>query len=130
LALLAATVVGLVGAACGEEAGADDAPETSLGISVNLGHSGTVAFELECGPVGGSAPDPGAACAMLEAHPEMLAVPEMTGTCAGSEGISPEVTVAGESGGERVSLSVRECDEPEERASSACLWMQALDLPG
>jgi hypothetical protein len=126
--LFAATVVALLGAACGGNAESDDVPETSLGISVNLGHRGTLTFQLECGPVGGSVPDPGAACAMLEDHPEMLGVPEMTETCGGSEGIPPEVTVAGKSGGERVSFSVRECDGPEERASSARLWVQELDL--
>jgi hypothetical protein len=128
-AVLTVLVIASLGVACGGDAGgADAAPETHLEISVLTGDRDTLRFDLECEPVGGSAPNPTKACAMLPAHPEMLDVPEMTATCVGSEGIPPEITVTGESQWHSVSFAVRGCDAPDARASSARLWLEALDV--
>jgi hypothetical protein len=128
-AVLTVLVIASPVAACGgDRTEAEAAPETRLEISVLTGDRDTLQFDLECKPAGGSAPTPTMTCAMLEAHPEMLEVPEMTATCAGSEGIPPEVTVTGESQGRIVSFSVRGCDAPDARASSARLWLEALEV--
>lgn len=58
----------------------------------------------------------------------MVAPPEMTATCVGSEGIPPDVIVRGTVDGEKVDFSVRECDLPDRRTESALLWLQVLGL--
>lgn len=65
---------------------------------------------------------------MLRLNRVMLVPPTMTGTCAGSYGIPPEITVGGTYDGQRIDLSVRSCDVPEGRRRSANLWLRALGL--
>src|SRR5919106_1931686 len=120
-------VMGLVllpfAAACG---GADSEPLTKLQISVRTGDLNEHHFVVSCKPADGNVPNPGATCAALDAHPEMSAPREMTGTCLGSVGIPPEVTVRGSVNGRAIDFSVRECDLPAARAKSARLWLQAV----
>jgi len=87
-----------------------------------------VAFELQCDPAGGTVPDPEQVCATLKAHPEMTDPPELTGTCAGSDGIPPNVTVRGLARGRQIHFGVRGCDLPAPRGNAAELWLVAVGL--
>jgi subtilisin inhibitor-like len=87
-----------------------------------------VHFSLRCDPAGGTLPHPKAACEALEAHPEMTEPPEETGTCAGSDGIPPSVSVTGLFHGREVNVGVRSCDHPEARGHAATLWLVAAGL--
>lgn len=57
--------------------------------------AGTMGVALTCEPSGGGAPEPADMCVALTEHPEMVALPEITATCLGSEGIPPDVSVRG-----------------------------------
>ena len=87
-----------------------------------------VIFELRCDPAEGTIPDPERACAAIAAHPEMLHPPAQAGTCAGSVGVPPNVTVRGSADGEKIDFSVRGCDLPEPRGRAATLWRQGMGL--
>jgi hypothetical protein len=111
--------------ACGDS---NMQPQTKLKISVQTGDLKEHQFVVVCKPARGNTPNPDATCAKLDDHPEMSAPPEMTGTCLGSVGIPPEVTVRGSVNGEAISFSVRECDQPAVRAETARLWLETLGL--
>jgi hypothetical protein len=87
-----------------------------------------VHFSLRCDPPGGTLPNPEAACESLEKHQEMTEPPEETGTCAGSDGIPPSVSVTGLFHGRKVNVGVRSCDHPEARGNAATLSLVAAGL--
>ena len=87
-----------------------------------------VSFELRCDPAEGTLPDPEKACATVAAHPEMLRPPPGTGTCAGSTGVPPNVSVRGTADGDQIDFSVRGCDRPDERGRAADLWRRVMGL--
>lgn len=129
LALLGALFALL--SACGgeDESGeAADAGPVDVQLAVVTGPAAPAVFEVRCGPAGGTTPDPVETCASIAGHPEMLAPPAMTSSCPGNLGNPPEVRVGGTAGGKAVDLAVRECDEPEERADAARLWLEAAGL--
>jgi hypothetical protein len=118
--------------ACGGDDG-DDGGETGaveLELVVVTGPEPPARFEVRCGPVGGTTPDPEATCTAPAEHPEMLAPPAMTASCVGNLGTPPEIRAVGTAGGRPVEVSVRECDEPEARAESARLWLDTAGLGG
>jgi hypothetical protein len=87
-----------------------------------------VHFDLRCDPPGGTLPNPEEACKALEDHPEMTDPPEETGTCAGSDGIPPRVSVTGVFRGRKVDVGIRSCDHPEARGDAATLWLVSAGL--
>ena len=121
-------VAALVGAGCAGEDG-----ETRLTIETERFDDERqeiveVRFDLRCDPAGGSVPRPREACDLVRSHPEMLDPPEMTGTCFGSYGLPPNVSVRGIADGEPVSVDVRDCDAPPARGEAAHLWLVAVGL--
>ena len=128
LVLLGALLVLL--AACGgdgEEDGGAAGP-VDVELVVVTGVATSEQFEVRCDPSGGTTRDPGATCAAIAEHPEMLNPPPLESSCPGNLGNPPEVRVGGTANGEPVELAVRECDEPEERAAAARLWLEAAGL--
>jgi hypothetical protein len=129
LALVAALLALL--AACGgknEDGAAPDAGPVDVELVVVTGVDTSERFEVRCDPAGGTTPDPEETCEAIAEHPEMLSVPELTATCAGSLGIPPEVRIGGTAAGKPVEVAVRECDEPAVRAEVARLWLEAAGL--
>jgi hypothetical protein len=129
--VLAGVLLGLavwLAACSGDDSEAKAEPRAALEIVVVTGREESARFELDCAPTSGNTPDPAAACAAIEENPEMLAPPEMTATCVGSEGVPPDVTIKGTANGKQLNFSVRSCDAPAARAESARLWLRAVGL--
>lgn len=123
LALLAACGGGDGGDGDGDAAGPVD-----VEVVVVTGVNSSSRFDVRCNPTGGTTPDPEATCEAIAEHPEMLAPPALTSSCAGNLGNPPEVRVGGTADGRPVEVAVRECDEPEARAEAARLWLEAAGL--
>jgi hypothetical protein len=123
--LVAGLVLLAFASACGDS---NMEPRIKLEIAVQTGDSKEHQFLVSCKPARGNTPNPDATCAKLDDHPEMSAPPEMTGTCLGSVGIPPEVTVRGSVNGQSINFSVRDCDQPAARAETARLWLETLGL--
>ncbi len=120
-----AALVLLLLAGCGGSGG-----ETRLTVEIGYVDPETLepapeTFEVRCDPPGGTAPNPAAVCAALDAHPAMVRPPDVTSSCAGSVGIPPEIAVHGVADGEPVDVVFR-CHGPEERAEAEELWRALL----
>jgi hypothetical protein len=109
--------------ACG---GAGDAG-VGVQVDVQLGREAQ-SFTLRCDPPGGTVPNPAGACAELSANPAMLAPPPAYATCAGGEGIPPEVHVEGTVDGRRIEFAVRGCDAPAKRVEIVHRWLRVLGI--
>ena len=99
------------------------ASKIDVHVTINHGHSGLVRYTFSCPPARGDFPNLATACKEIASDNAMLHPPKMTATCAGSEGVPPEVSVKGSANGEQVDFSVRSCDLPASRARAALAWL-------
>lgn len=99
-------------------------------VTINRGHRGLVRYTLSCPSGKGDFPNGATACRKVASSGAMLHPPKMTATCAGSEGIPPEIKVKGTADHEQVGFVIRSCDEPSTRAQAARDWLALVQSPG
>src|SRR6266567_4651775 len=103
--VIAAGAIACALASCGGKANPNPL-RAELAVSVQR-EQGISVYTLSCPSARGSFPDPSSACKAMNSANGMLGPPKMTATCAGSEGVPPQITVKGRADGKRVDYSVR-----------------------
>lgn len=109
--------VALTAAGCAGSRSAD------VQVTIDHGSRGSVRYTLSCPSGKGDFPNAATACKKIASSGAMLHPPKMTATCAGSEGIPPEIRVKGTADHEQVGFALRSCDEPSARAQAARDWL-------
>lgn len=107
---VAALLAGVL-AGCSLGGGHQASPSTSLKVAFGPddGSVGLVVYRLDCGPPGGSFPDPRGACAKLDQEPALVTPPPASATCGGTAG-AWAVTITGTFRGQPVDRTFGTCD--------------------